>query len=66
MSHASKKAAIDCTGYRCEMDREVDLIIAGVEGREDVIEKFIAMQQSQEKDWLEFVAENYDFDTDDS
>jgi len=62
MSHnAAKKAAIDCTGYRCEMDREVDLIIAGVEVRQDVIDKFVALQQSQEKDWLEFVAENYDF-----
>lgn len=61
MSHASRKAAIDCTGYRCEMDREVDLIIAGVEDREDVIDKFIKLQGKQEKQWLEFVAENYDF-----
>lgn len=58
---AAEKSAIDCTGYRCEMDREVDLIVAGVETRDNVIEKFIALQQSQEKDWLEFVKENYDF-----
>ncbi len=61
MSHASRKAAIDCTGYRCEMNREVDLIIAGLEAREDVIATFIELQQAQERDWLEFVAENYDF-----
>ena len=64
MSHQREKQAIDCTGYRCEMDREVDLIIAGIEVREDVIEKFIDLQQSQERDWLEFVAENYDFAAD--
>jgi len=61
MSHASRKAAIDCTGYRCEMDREVDLIIAGVEDRDDVIDKFIKLQSEQEKQWLEFRNENYDF-----
>jgi len=58
---AEEKSAIDCTGYRCEMDREVDLIIAGVEKRKDVIDKFIEMQGNHEKDWKEFVAENYDF-----
>ena len=66
MSHQRAKAAIDCTGYRCEMDHEVDLIVAGVEVREDVIAKFIKLQQQGEKDWLEFRAENYDFsDSDD-
>jgi len=62
MSHnASKKAAIDCTGYRCEMDREVDLIIAGVEDREDVIDEFLKLQGDQEKMWAKFVEKNYDF-----
>jgi len=62
MSHiAQKKAAIDCTGYRCEMDREVDLIIAGVEDREDVIDEFIKLQDDQEKDWQKFVDKNHDF-----
>lgn len=62
MSHiASKKVAIDCTGYRCEMDREVDLIIAGVEDREDVIDEFIKLQGEQEKDWQKFVEKHYDF-----
>ncbi len=58
---AAEKSAIDCTGYRCEMDREVDLIIAGVEKRRDVIDEFVAMQGNHEKDWKEFVARNYDF-----
>jgi len=61
MSHAAKKAAIDCTGYRCEMDREVDLIIAGVEDREDVIDEFIKLQGEQEKMWNKFVDKNHDF-----
>jgi len=61
MSHGTKKSAIDCTGYRCEMDREVDLIIAGVEDREDVIDEFIALQGKQEKDWLKFVKKHHDF-----
>jgi len=61
MSHAAEKVAIDCTGYRCEMDREVDLIIAGVESREDVIADFIKLQGDQEKAWLKFVDKNYDF-----
>jgi len=61
MSHAAKKAAIDCTGYRCEMDKEVDLIIAGVEGREDVIDEFIKLQRDQEKMWNKFVDKNHDF-----
>ena len=61
MSHAAKKAAIDCTGYRCEMDKEVDLIIAGVEDREDVIDEFIKLQRDQEKMWNKFVDKNHDF-----
>jgi len=61
MSHAAKKAAIDCTGYRCEMDSEVDLIIAGVEDREDVIDEFIKLQREQEKMWNKFVDKNHDF-----
>jgi len=61
MSHGTKKAAIDCTGYRCEMDREVDLIIAGVEDREDVIDEFIKIQREQEKMWNKFVDKNHDF-----
>jgi len=61
MSHGTKKAAIDCTGYRCEMDREVDLIIAGVEDREDVIDEFIKLQREQEKMWNKFVDKNHDF-----
>lgn len=55
------KSAIDCTGYRCEMDNEVDLIIAGVEDREDVVDEFIKLQGDQEKMWLKFVEKNYDF-----
>ncbi len=55
------KAAIDCTGYRCEMDREVDLIIAGVEDREDVIDEFNEMSSKHEKDWNKFVEKNHDF-----
>jgi len=61
MSHGTKKQAIDCTGYRCEMDREVDLIIAGVEDREDVIDAFIKLQRDQEKMWNKFVDKNHDF-----
>jgi len=61
MGHAREKAAIDCTGYRCEMDSEVDLITSGVETREDVIADFIKLQGDQEKMWLKFVEKNYDF-----
>ena len=61
MSHAAKKAAIDCTGYRCEMDSEVDLIISGVEDREDVIQEFIKLQGEQEKMWMKLSEKNYDF-----
>jgi len=61
MSHGTKKAAIDCNGYRCEMDNEVALIIAGVEDREDVIDEFIKLQRDQEKMWNKFVDKNHDF-----
>jgi len=55
------KAAIDCTGYRCEMDRMVDLIIAGAEDDERIIAEFIKLQGDQEKMWIRFVKKNYDF-----
>lgn len=61
MPAAAEKVAIDCTGYRCEMDKEVDLIIAGVEKRKDVIDAFIALQGAQEQMWVEFRDEHYDF-----
>jgi len=61
MSHAAKKAAIDCTGYRKEMDNQVDLIICGGEDDESIIQDFIKLQGDQEKMWLKFVDKNYDF-----
>ena len=61
MSHKKAKAAIDCRGYRSVMDAMVDLILANGEDRDDVIDDFNAIQARQQKEWNEFVAENYDF-----
>jgi len=61
MSHAARKAAIDCTGYRKEMDNEVDLIVCGVEDRKKAINEFIELQQEQEKMWLAWRDEWHDF-----
>ena len=52
MSH-QRKAAIDCRGYRCEMDGFVDLSLAGfvdhVEGQ-----RFNELQDKQQDMWDEF------------
>lgn len=54
MSDAAKrKAAIDCTGYRSEMDSAVDLIIADLIDDDDV-ESFIEMQRLQEALWVDW------------
>ena len=53
MSGARCKAAIDCTGYRCEMDKAVDLIINGFYD-DEAIEAFIKVQRRQEKRWIEW------------
>jgi len=58
---AVEKSAIDCTGYRKEMDNMVDLIVCGVEKRKEVIEEFIELQHAQEMLWMEFTEKNYDF-----
>jgi hypothetical protein len=55
MSHtAGKKAAIDCTGYRKEMDNAVDLIINHLITDDEAIQQFIELQQTQESMWLEW------------
>lgn len=57
MSSPRKKASIDCTGYRCEMDKNVDLIIAGeYDNDEEVIWRFVKIQERQEKMWLKWRA----------
>ena len=56
-----KKAAIDCTGYRCEMDNRVDLIVAQIETDEGIIDEFIKLQGDQEKMWLKFTEKHYGF-----
>ena len=48
------KAAVDCTGYRKEMDNAVDLIINDDIHNDIAIEKFIELQQAQEAMWLEW------------
>jgi hypothetical protein len=58
---AKCKAAIDCTGYRCEMDNLVALITCGAEDDEEIIADFIKLQGEQEKMWIKFVEKNYDF-----
>ena len=45
------KAAIDCTGYRSEMDKTVDLIVAGAYD-DEAIEAFLDLQRTQERLWL--------------
>lgn len=56
---ACGKAAIDCTGYRKEMDNMVDLIIAGVVKKDEIVAEFIELQQGQEKGWIEFRAKHF-------
>lgn len=55
------KAAIDCTGYRCEMDNLVALITCGAEDDEEIITDFIKLQGEQEKMWVKFTEKHYDF-----
>ena len=46
------KVAIDCSGYRKEMDNAVDLIIANIIKDDDAVNAFIALQEQQESLWL--------------
>jgi len=55
------KAALDCTGYRCEMDKLVTAILCGAEDDPAIIQDFIKLQGDQEKMWIKFVDKNYDF-----
>ena len=50
---ACAKAAIDCTGYRKEMDNTVDLIIADYY-KPEAVESFRCLQEAQERMWLEW------------
>jgi hypothetical protein len=49
----TRKAAIDCTGYRAEMDKAIDLVIAGF-FETDAVCALIAVQQAQEALWREW------------
>lgn len=52
MSCPECKVAIDCTGYRKEMDNAVDLIIANIIKDAAAVDAFIELQQTQESLWL--------------
>ena len=58
---ACKKAAIDCTGYRKEMDNMVSLIICVSEDNEEIIADFNELQGEQEKMWHKFTEKHYGF-----
>lgn len=55
------KAAIDCTGYRCEMDKLVTAILCGAEDDPEIIQAFIKLQGEQEKMWHKFTEKHYGF-----
>ncbi len=54
------KAAIDCTGYRKELDFETHRIING-KVKHDAVEDFILMNQENEGRWKAYVAKHYEF-----
>lgn len=55
------KVAIQCTGYRKEMDGMVDLIVCGEENDKAIIEDFQKLQGAQEMLWKEFTMKHYGF-----
>ncbi len=71
MSHAEKKAAIDCTRWRKGVNFETHRVIAGLV-TDDAMEDLISLKAkiegrdiANQADWDAYVKNNYDFEHDD-
>jgi len=62
MSGRACKSAVDCTGFICEIEMAVHLIINGLISDPDAIDDFNEMKEKMEKRFEKWKAKHVDFD----